>query len=58
MAKSAIEYYQSLQGAALASLRADIEQGQAEKRARRVAPLNIDAIKAEGRKQRSARADV
>ena len=49
------ESYQSVQGAALATLKADIEQGQEDKRAGRVAPLNIDAIKAEGRKQRSAR---
>ena len=49
------ESYQSVQGAALATLKADIQQGQADKRAGRVAPLNIDAIKAEGRKQRSAR---
>ena len=49
------ESYQSVQGAALATLKADIEQGQADKRVGRVAPLNIDAIKAEGRKQRSAR---
>lgn len=49
------ESYQSVQGAALAALKVDIEQGQADKRAGRVAPLNIDAIKAEGRKQRSAR---
>ena len=50
------ESYQSVQGAALATLKADIEQGQEDKRAGRVAPLNIDTIKAEGRKQRSARA--
>ena len=49
------ESYQSVQGAALATLKVDIEQGQADKRAGRVAPLNIDAIKAEGRNQRSAR---
>ena len=34
---------------------ADIEQGQADKRAGRVAPLNIEAIKAEGRKLRAAK---
>ena len=52
------ESYQSVQGAALATLKADIEQGQADKRAGRVAHLNIDTIKAEGRKQQSARADT
>ncbi len=52
------ESYQSVQGAALAALKADIDQGQADKRAGRVAPLNIDVIKAEGRKQRSARTDA
>ena len=50
------ESYQSVQGAALAALKADIEQGQADKLAGRVTPLNMDAIKAEGRKQRSAQA--
>ena len=52
------ESYHSVQGAALAALQADIEQGQADKRAGRVAPLNIDGLKAEGRKQLSARADA
>jgi hypothetical protein len=58
MAKSAVESYQSVQGTALAALKADIELGQADKRAGRVAPLNIDTIKAESRKQQSARADT
>ena len=49
------ESYQSMQVATLAALKADIEQGQIDKRARRVAPLNVTAIKAEGRKLRSAR---
>ena len=52
------ESYQSVQGAALAALKVDIEQGQADKRAGRVAPLNIDALKTRGRKQRPARADA
>ena len=52
------ESYQSVQGATLAALKADIEQGLADKRAGRVAPLNIDAIKEEGRKQRSAMANT
>ena len=50
------EAYQSVQSAALANLQRDIEQGQADKRAGRVAPLNIESIKAEGRKQRSSKA--
>lgn len=50
------ESYQSVQSATLANLKADIEQGQADKRAGRVAPLNIQGIKAEGRRQRSAKA--
>ena len=52
------ESYQSVQSAAFATLKSDIEQGQADKCAGRVAHLNIDAIKAAGRKQRSARADA
>ena len=52
------ESYQSVQGATLAALKVDIEQGQAEKRAGRVAPLNIEAMKAEGRKLRPAKADA
>ena len=50
------ESYQSVQGATLAALKADLEKGQADKRAGRVAPLNIDAIKADGRNLRAARA--
>jgi len=50
------EAYQSVQSANLANLQRDIEQGQADKRAGRVAPLNIESIKAEGRKQRSPKA--
>lgn len=38
--------------------KADIEQGQADKRAGRVAPLDIEAIKAEGRKLRAGSAGV
>ncbi len=52
------ETYQSVQGAALATLKADIEQGQSDRRAGRVAPLDIEAIKAEGRKRRSTKADA
>ena len=50
------ESYQSVQSATLVNLKMEIEQGQADKRAGRVAPLNIEGIKAEGRKQRSAKA--
>jgi antitoxin ParD1/3/4 len=50
------ESYQSVQSATLANLKLDIELGQADKRAGRVAPLNIEAIKAQGRKQRSTKA--
>jgi hypothetical protein len=53
-----IDFTGAKQGAVLAALKVDIEQGQADKLAGRVAPLNIDAIKAEGRKQRSARTDA
>lgn len=51
------ESYQSVQSATLANLKADIEQGKADKRAGRVAPLNIANVKAEGRRQRSAKAN-
>jgi antitoxin ParD1/3/4 len=51
------ESYQSVQSATLANLKADIEQGQADKRAGRVGPRNIEGIKAEGRRQRSAKAN-
>ena len=50
------ESYQTVQGATLAALKADIEQGQADKRAGRVAPLNIETIKADGRNLRAAKA--
>ena len=50
-----IDFTGAKQGAVLAALKVDIEQGQADKRAGRVAPLKLDAIKAEGRKQRLAR---
>jgi hypothetical protein len=53
-----IDFTGAKQGAVLAALKVDIEQGKADKLAGRVAPLNIDAIKAEGRKQRSARTDA
>lgn len=49
------ESYQSVQGATLAALKADIEQGMTDKRAGNVAPLNIESIKAEGRKLRATR---
>jgi len=52
------ESYQSVQGATLAALKADIEQGQADKRAGRVAELDVNAIKAAGKKLRAARADA
>jgi len=51
------ESYQSVQVAALAALKADVEQGQADKRAGRVTPLNIDALKAEGRNRLSKNSD-
>jgi len=40
---------------AVAGVRVAIEKGQADKRAGRVAPLNIEAIEAEGRKLRAAK---
>lgn len=49
------ESYQSVQGAALAALKLDIAQGLADRGAGRVAPLDIEAIKAEGRKALAAR---
>lgn len=52
------ESYQSVQGATLAALKADIEQGHADKRAGRVAVLDVNAIKAKGKKLRTARADA
>lgn len=52
------ESYQSVQGATLAALQADIEQGQVDKRAGRVAPLDIEALKTQGRRIQSARADA
>jgi hypothetical protein len=39
----------------LFALKADIEKGMDDKRAGRVAALDVEAIKAEGRKLRSAR---
>ena len=51
------ESYQSVQVAALAALKADVEQGQADKLAGRVTPLNIDALKAEGRNRLSKNSD-
>jgi antitoxin ParD1/3/4 len=50
------ESYQSVQSATLANLKMEIEQGQADKRTGRVAPLNIAGIKAKGGRQRSAKA--
>ena len=47
------ESYHSVQSVTLANLKKDIEQGQADKPAGRVAPLDIEDIKAEGRRQRS-----
>jgi antitoxin ParD1/3/4 len=52
------ESYQSVQGATLVALKADIEQGQADKRAGRVAELDVNAIKAAGKKMRTARANA
>jgi len=49
------EAYQSVQSATLANLQRDIEQGQADKRAGRVAPLNIESIKAEAKAATSKR---
>lgn len=49
------ESYHTVQGATLAALRADIEQGLADQRAGRVAPLDSEAIKAKGRQIRAAR---
>lgn len=43
------EAYQSVQSATLANLKKDIEQGQADKRAGRVAPLNIESTKADAK---------
>jgi len=51
------ESYHSVQSVTLANLRKDIEQGHASKRARRVALLDIEDIKAKGRRQRSAKAN-
>lgn len=53
-----IDFTGAKQGAVLAALKVDIEQGQVDKRARRVAPLKLDAIKAEGRRQRLARGNA
>ena len=50
------ESYQSVQSTALAALKKDIEQGQADRHAGRVSPLNVAALKVEGRKKRSANA--
>ena len=50
------ESYHAVQSATLADLKKDIEQGQADRRAGRVLPLNVEALKVEGRKQRSANA--
>jgi hypothetical protein len=46
-------HYQTME----ADLKNDIEQGQADKQAGRVGPLNIEGIKAEGRRRRSAKAN-
>ena len=43
------EAYQAVQSASLASLRADITQGLADVRAGRVAAVDIEEIKAQGR---------
>ena len=53
-----IDFTGAKQGAVLAALKVDIEQGQADKHAGRVAALKLDAIKAEGRKQRLARGNA
>jgi len=47
-----IDFTGAKQAAVLAALKVDIERGQADKRAGRVASLKLDAIKAVGRKQR------
>jgi len=52
------ETYQSVQGVAFAALKADIEQGRSDKLAGRVAPLDIEAIKAKGRTLRPTKADA
>lgn len=49
------ESYQSVQGAALAALQLDIEQGLSEHQAGRATPLDMEAMKAKGRKVLSAR---
>lgn len=49
------ESYQSVQGAALAALQLDIAQGLSEHEAGRATPLDIEAMKARGRKVLSAR---
>jgi len=46
-------HYQTME----ANLKKDIAQGQADKQAGRVGPLNINGIQAEGRRQRSANAN-
>ena len=46
-------HYQTME----ANLKYDIEQGQADKQSGRVGPLNIKGIQAEGRRQRSAKAN-
>jgi len=49
------ESYHAVQGATLAALRADLEQGLADQQAGRVAPLDSEAIKVKGRQIRAAR---
>jgi antitoxin ParD1/3/4 len=49
------EAYQSVQGATLAALQLDIEQGLSDHQAGKATPLDIESIKAKGRTILSAR---
>jgi hypothetical protein len=49
------EAYQSVQGATLAALQLDIEQGLSDHRAGRATPLDVESMKAKGRTILSAR---
>jgi antitoxin ParD1/3/4 len=50
------EAYQSVRSSTLVALKADLENGMVDLQAGRVAPLNMAAIKAEGRARRSKNA--
>jgi len=52
------EAYQTVQAASLASLQADIKKGLTDVRAGRVGPVDIDAIKAQGRAAMKAKASA